>query len=576
MSFLRDGRLRDNLKSFLETVGLLNTVNQCRQSIKDLTDPDLRRRKHEHRQLFMQFKRQYGDVLRHNLNGNRHERKTALVCSVHFPEVHIELAIIKALELAGFTPVVLIGTAIFRLPEYYKMAGIKEIHPWSKFIDPPNLAAAEAIIESCQSLQELLSFEYEGMRVGRNAVGSALRKHRLGSLNIQSPQDREILVRAVAAGMSATKAAQRILQKFHPDLVVMTDKGYSPKGELFDKCLDNGVDVISWDLGHKGNSLLLKRFTLENRDQQNNTLSPELWQLICHMEWTCTHREQLHREIRNCYASGNWYPVAGTQRDKRFVAADEIRNRLGLDRQKKTAFIFPHILWDATLFWGASLFSNYEEWLIETVRAACANERVNWVIKIHPAHIGKSLREGVQVEPAEIIALRKHIGELPPHIILIPPESDISTYSLHELMDYCVTVRGSVGIEAAMRGIPALTAGTGSYSHKGFTIDSESREQYLKRLARIETIPSLSPMQLELAERFAYGYFMLRTLPLTTVTMKYHKSFKRHLAEGQINIRSKEEWFEAPDLRAIAQWMTNSSREDFLIPLPEEQESPRL
>src|SRR5208283_4163784 len=160
----------------------------------------------------------------------------------------------------------------------------------------------------------------------------------------------------------------------------------------------------------------------------------------------------------------------------------QLRERLSLDPNKKTAFIFPHILWDAALFWGKSLFRDFEEWFVETVRLACANDNLNWVIKIHPAN--RRVRESgsLQGEYAEVVTLRKYIGKLPPHIVMIPPESEISTYSLFPIIDYCLTVCGTVGIEAARLGIPVLTAGSGPYDHRGFTVDSNSREEYCEKV----------------------------------------------------------------------------------------------
>jgi hypothetical protein len=368
--------------------------------------------------------------------------------------------------------------------------------------------------------------------------------------------------------MAYATAAHRIVQKFRPALAAFVDTGYSPKGELFDVCLAHGIPALDWGVAHKHSTLMLKRYTLENRDEHLNSLSPESWRLVRSMAWTEAHRERLQRELYGNYASGEWYSVAGTQFNKRFLETDRVQQQLGLDPTKKTAFIFPHILWDSTLFWGTCLFGDFAEWLIETVRAACANEAVNWVIKIHPAHVGKSVREGFRTEPAEVITLRQHIGKLPPHVSMIPADSDMSTLSLFPLMDYCLTVRGTIGIEAARLGIPVITAGTGRYDHKGFTIESETRQQYLARLARIQDIPRLSPAQCELAERFAYGLFVLRPLPLTTVTLEYHKSLEKSTSEGRVNIKTKEAWYTAADLQALAHWITDSKQADFLMPLP--------
>ena len=51
------------------------------------------------------------------------------------------------------------------------------------------------------------------------------------------------------------------------------------------------------------------------------------------------------------------------------------------------------------------------------------------------------------------------------------PYSEISTRSIFGVTDYGITIRGSVGFELPCFGVPVLTAGTGFYSGRGFTID---------------------------------------------------------------------------------------------------------
>jgi len=251
--------------------------------------------------------------------------------------------------------------------------------------------------------------------------------------------------------------------------------------------------------------------------------------------------------------------VVGTQFQKSMIDDARLRERLDLDPSKKTAFIFPHILWDATFFWGKCLFADYEEWFVETVRTACANDRVKWVIKVHPAN--QRIREGGSLgcESAEIVALRR-FGKLPPHIVMIPPESEISTYSLFRVMDYCITVCGTVGMEAARLGIPVLTGGTGPYDNKGFTVDSNTREEYLEKLRNIEDIRPLSSAQRELAERFAYASFLMCPWHAKSVTLRYLPNTQKFMYQGQVNIKSREAWYTADDLRAFADWITDPNK----------------
>ena len=122
-----------------------------------------------------------------------------------------------------------------------------------------------------------------------------------------------------------------------------------------------------------------------------------------------------------------------------------------------------------------------------------------------------------------MVAIRERIGRLPPHVVLIPASNDINTFSLFDVMDCCVTVRGTIGLEAATLGIPVVTAGSGRYDRKGFTVDSETRRAVPGPLASIQDLPRLTPAQRELAERFAYGAFVMRPLALKVMSIEYER-----------------------------------------------------
>ncbi len=566
------GGLRTCLRAVLLKAGLLGAIRRFRRRLEDLNrffrDPEIRRRERADRQRFQQFKYQYGNVLRRIPSTANGPQKKVLILSRHFTPIEIQLVLLKALELAGFLPVVLTISGRRLVQESYRLAGVRTICDWSSFTEPLDFsAAAEAAVNRCVSVEEILAFEHAGIRCGRTAVSNALRQLRTGTLNLQLPQVRWILASQLASSMVAATAAQAIFRKIRPQLMLSFDVEYTPGSELFDRCMENGVQVITYREGHKNSTLILKRYSPHNRVQNPVSLSEESWGVLSTMAWSDARRNELREELHGNYASGNWYGVSGTQFDTHFMDATALRKRLGVSPEKKTAFIFPHIPWDASFRWGRDLFRDHEEWLLETVRAACSNEKVNWVIKIHPANVGKQLKGKYQEEPAEVVALRSRFGKLPPHVFLIPADSDISTYSLFALMDYCVTVRGTIGIEAASFGIPVITAGTGRYERKGFTIDPESREAYLDRLARIQEIGPLSPAERELAERFAYGIFLLRPFPLRAISVEFGKDYgpENGFTRARINIASQDGWREASDLKAFAHWINDSRNPDFLL-----------
>jgi hypothetical protein len=163
------------------------------------------------------------------------------------------------------------------------------------------------------------------------------------------------------------------------------------------------------------------------------------------------------------------------------------------------------------LFYGKDLFiGGYEEWLVETIRAAAYNKSVNWVLKLHPANMYRNPSLSTSRRYGELQALENEFGCVPDFLTVIYPDSAISPMSFFGISDYGVTVRGTVGLELPCFGIPTITAGTGRYSGKGFTVDSTCREEYISNIKNIHEIPPLSLEQIKLGQRYAYYIFNVR------------------------------------------------------------------
>jgi len=495
--------------------------------------------------------------------------------------IELELCFAKALELAGWRTLRLhepdsSKTAADAIATYYRLLDSAELLDWDDNFDPSGFRSqAESIVDGAGSLEELLAFETGAVRVGGHAISTARRQLRAGAVDLEKIADRHKLTECVASSLASAEGFARLVGELGPSLILTVDTAYTPRAEMLDVCVRMGIPVIRWYVAHKDSAVMLKRYTAANRDQDINSLSPVSWQFVCNMEWSAARHDKLMRELSAGYARKDWYNQDGAQFNKRQIDAADLRKRLGLDPSRKTAIVFPHVAYDASFGRGEDLFPGYDEWLVETIKVACANENVQWVIRIHPAHLGKHL--DVRHVPDEEAVLRRQFGDLPRHVSIIPAGSDISTLSLFSIMDYCLTVRGTVGIEAACRGIPVLTGGTGRYDRKGFTIDSVSAAEYLDRLARIQDIAPLLPAQIELAGRFAYGLFLLRPLPLTNMTVAYDKESAAENFSNPVEIRPKtrKDWETAPDLKAFVEWATGSDSEDFLLPdLPDTDELP--
>jgi hypothetical protein len=125
-------------------------------------------------------------------------------------------------------------------------------------------------------------------------------------------------------------------------------------------------------------------------------------------------------------------------------------------------------------------------------------------------------------------------------------------------------LRGTIGVELPCFGVPVITAGTGRYSGKGFTVDSATVDEYLGRLRAIEKIPPLTEEQIRLGILHAYVVFRARPAryeaALTDIYPDENGAKQRNLV---LKAGSLEQVLAHPQIRAITDFLV-SKDDDFL------------
>lgn len=450
---------------------------------------------------------------------------------------------------------------------YYRLFGVKKFVYFDDLLLMFPRADVAGMVDQAllqiRSFDELMAYTFHDVHVGKFIASSLVRKTYTGTVDVLDPVIRESIREYLFQTFQNTMAAERVYQDLCPDAILLLERGYTPYGEFFDIAMNRKLNCMQWVGSHRENALILKRYRTEISDQHPTSLSEKTWSLLQNMPWNDRRAEQVRQELYQNYQAGTWYSEVGTQFATKMMSRAQIQDLIGLDPAKKTAVIFPHLFWDATFFWGEDLFENYRHWFIETVKMACQNTHLNWVIKIHPANNVKLIRDKYKGELVERMTIHSEIGELPPHIKILQPQTPIATYSLYEHLDYAVTVRGTAGIEAALFGVPVITAGTGRYDRHGFTIDSSSREEYLQNIAKLHTYPRLTPAQIVLAQKFAFGTFLLRPFRFTSMQFSYKRDATA-TPVIQYFFDSLEDLHKAKDVQALGEWMANSRDEDYI------------
>lgn len=519
---------------------------------------------------YRSFRRRYGAIVGPSPPTTR---GTALIASLSYSsyQVKLEGMFAKALQAQGLEPVVATLPDAELARRYLGLFGIRRFVTLDEYLDDERRATARseaaALLERVSRPADLKNIRFRGADVGREALSTISRYLHEGGVDLDDPRARALLAELLPTAVRTAIAGEALLDDLRPDLVLFNERNYADQGPLCDVALGRGLNVIQWVSGFEDDTMVFKRYTAETTGIHPRSLSDDSWRQVAAMEWTERHERELEEDFARRYDKTATFLARWNQGWTERRSREEIVAQLGLDPARRTAVVFSHVLWDANMFYGRDLFADQEEWFVETVRAACRNDRVNWVVKLHPANVWKRRRDNAAGELDEHAAIREKVGGLPPHVHLLAPDTDISSWSLFDVTDWGVTIRGSVGFELPCFGRPALTAGTGFYSGRGFTVDSETAEEYLARLDAIQEIPPPLADQVTLARKHAYGLFRLRQTRLTSFRSVFAPvdRIDRPLeATIEVTARSPDELRRADDLRRLGEWAVGSRALDYL------------
>ncbi len=480
----------------------------------------------------------------------------------------------KIALLNGYRPIILNQRGNRYISDYYHWMGIEEIVHWNHFekkvVDEALLdSLVQPLILPKLGLQDLVNMEYEGVQIGKHALSMVCRTRLEGQLDFEDPEVQTSLKQYIRRGIKSALATKALLQKYNIKKMFVRDSGYIPNGGIFEMALVHGVDCFVHDFGQQKGSWVMKRHDQNNRNEHYFSLSDQSWKFLREEPWTQQMEDDLQNEFAERYRPDSLNDTRRLQHGKRNYTQQEVMAKLGLDPAKKTAVIFSHVAWDAAFFYGSCIFGDFERWLFETVKHIAAHgSELNWIIKLHPFNAFKLQREN-KSEESEMRLLRS-LFPLPPNVVIMRATTDINTQSLFPIVDYVLTVNGTVGMEFPCFGIPAILAGTGRYDNRGFTYDNHSIEEYFALLNRLHEVPPLTEEQILLAKKHYFHLMRRRQTNLEDIIPMELKRFHEAQSELHNNVsftpRSIAALKATQSYQLLSEWFFSSDQYDVLNP----------
>lgn len=532
----------------------------------------------ENFQVWIDYKETFSKLsfLRKDISEIKPTGKKVLIASLSDSifQIKLEAFLAAGLALRGWKVFVLTNSRNNLIAKkYFGAFGIQKFLYWDEInTSNANLKkvkeeAEEFITKTPLEFKEVKKWRFEESWIGPQILSTLSRQIHRGSPDLTSSENQALLKKNLPQTMVGVLKAKALISELQPDSVFGVEANYSLMGPIVDATISNGRKFIQVTQPSRDDALVIRKLDSTNRRIHVNTLTKESFEsLFQTIEWNETKERELETEFANRYG-GKWFLQRRNQPTVEELPIPKIQDFLGLDKQKRTAVIFSHILWDANLFYGEDLFEDYEDWFLQTVEAAIRNPNINWIVKLHPANIWKRARDKVEGELTEEYLVRTKFGKLPDHVKLLKPDTKISTFSLFQLSDFGITVRGTAGMEMPCFGKLVFTAGTGRYSGFGFTIDSDSKEEYLEKLSKIQDFSTPSYENTLRAKVFAYGVFKLRPFELKSIKCFFNYKKKGHHALDHnltLTANSLDEINNNRDLSRWAKWVEFDSAIDYI------------
>ena len=384
--------------------------------------------------------------------------------------------------------------------EMYKSLGLP-LHRYSDFISAEDRQSARSLAAQIP-ISEIESYELDGLAVGEHALAGALRFFASGNLSAE-PDAEPILRRYFEASLITTQVTRHLLDSY-PFVASCFHHGiYVPQGLIGEVARAKDVRVINWNPAYRKQC-----FIFSHHDTYHHTLLQEPAANWEHLSWDT----QMEDEVMD-YLKSRWH---GTKdwiwfHEKPEEDLSSIANELGVDFNRPCIGMLTNVMWDAQLHYRANAFPNMLEWVIQTIRYFIKRPELQLLIRVHPAEIRGTLPSRQPL----VAEIQRVFPNLPKNIIVIPPESHVSTYAAMSQCDTVIIYGTKTGVELTSMGIPTIVAGEAWIRNKGITRDATTPSQYFEMLDELPQRKRLDERVTERARKYAYHFFFRRMIPLS-------------------------------------------------------------
>lgn len=387
---------------------------------------------------------------------------------------------------------------------------------YSECISSEQLALIQREVKEI-NLDTITLYAPDGIAVGEHALAGALRYFAKGTLENEPDADR-VLRLYLEAALITKRVTETIIQRYEPEVGVFHHGIYIPFGIIGEVLRSKNIHVVNWNVAYRK-----KCFIFSHRETYHHSLLSEPTNHWEDMNWN----QELDDKITNYLksrrnGSEDWISFNRHPEDSRL----NIISELGIDTSKTQIALLTNVIWDAQLHYKTNIFSNMIEWVMDTIEYFSTRSDLQLLIRIHPAECKGTIPSRQRM----VDEITKRFPRLPDNIIVIPPESSLSTYVIGELCDAAIIYGTKTGVELTSLGIPTIVAGEAWVKHKGITQDPSTIQEYHSILDNLPQKERLSNDIQQRAKQYAYHFFFRRMIPIASIKPSHDINFRLNVS----------------------------------------------
>jgi hypothetical protein len=197
---------------------------------------------------------------------------------------------------------------------------------------------------------------------------------------------------------------------------------------------------------------------------------------------------------------------------------------------KQIVPVFTNVINDTSQVHASTVFTDMYDWLEHVVEVIRAYPETLFVIRAHPDEKRLGTRKHSR-QPVSDWVVQNNVDQLP-NVIFVDSNEPLSSYELIQKSKFIIVYNSSIGLEAALMGVPVLCGGKARYTQYPTVFFPQTPSEYQKLAAQF-----LGQREIDLPEVFIRNAKRVLYWQLYRVSLPFSSYLESHPTPGYVQLK---------------------------------------